>query len=1375
MSNIFRLVVAQLTIFASIRSPKTMYREPELYQIYQDLLSSKNPEIQKVALDCIMAYKHKYLIPYKQHLYNLIDDKKFKDELTSFRIDKETDMIEVNHRDQFIPIVMRIVYSKMITKVGTNTKGGGQLRRSLVLRFIAGCNENELIFFSNMAFKHFSIYLNQEILDMTNSIIKNTNLENVITPKRLLSAINLLSVLREQFGGLMTKNFTGHLIKMILCIGAIVHGVLVQDSVHSGYLTIMKSLRNLCLQSLCKFFSQFDNYPWSKNEIEAIYNVFIWPWLDKLSFEGIHSPTALFKLFVVWSQNPRYFVLLAKYHIEDKSLNPISHIVKLLLNPKTKPLVIANIFEIFEKMLTLQMDEEEMAKTDPILIDNVIDIDTTKIESLCLPDSLNFGSSLLLPHIPDILERIKRKVCGTSVKRPIGRKELIILSRATELVWDSNTSNTLLNIMLPILVKRASGNVGEEVLMQLVTTLKNLIAKVTDPENHIRFIAPLFNEIGLVAPRKLLCDVIEVICEHKEDLKIYGEMVKELNAWDPRWVEQPDFDRRLAAYKTIDGLLENEKVDMDLGVLIIYNNFFFMKNEKDLALRETACQNLKKMIPILAKKYQSIPKEREFFISSTVLQVIRNCFRSKDDAFRNEAISLLGELARECSDVHPVLKDLAPLTNKQDLEVDFFENLQHLQTHRKVRALLKFCSNSKTLKKAPQPRTLTQFILPLASLYLCNEKFAGKNTLIDASIETISTVCRLLPWHQYEAILKFYLGKLRHNVEFQKQLVRVVVAILDAFHFDLSKAKFDELVVLEEKNENENEITEGGKTSNGEADDNGVDSDKDDLDVVLDDENNTETVEEISSIDSFAMERLYVLPQSAAKRLIHTITTGLIPQLNQTITQMTSHEGSHKVNRRKTGAEREEEEILRVPIALALVKMLQKLPNRLLERNLSGIVMKICTFLKSPLKEVRLVTRNILCKIMMTLGPKYMDTVLEQLKSLMKRGFHVHVLIATVHDILDVLKNEFKLGDMDRNLQNILEVCKEDLFGKVSEEREIEKLVVKTPEAKSSRKSFITLQFIAQNISDSCLLDLLMPFKEVLTNSHSKKIILKTQECLNKIIQGLVENKFMPMESLLIFLYGTSSQSIPELQAAPKQVLTESQKELIRRAKPDCFLIPEAPRNRTGFQRKIVKTNAQTNAHVMVEFGLGLLHALLVHEKLRSHDYRPFLDPLIPILLEGVNSLHVRVTTLSLKCVCSIWSMKMILPNMQNLVKEISEVIFSILHKYATAGLSKNDENFPLVQNAFKSVNALIRHVKYYTIDKDQLKILLLYVEQDLHDHDKQASAFTLLKAIISAKLVVPEMYEVIDKVSKMSIVAELPKVRFVFILILFVFYFYIY
>lgn len=195
-------------------------------------------------------------------------------------------------------------------------------------------------------------------------------------------------------------------------------------------------------------------------------------------------------------------------------------------------------------------------------------------------------------------------------------------------------------------------------------------------------------------------------------------------------------------------------------------------------------------------------------------------------------------------------------------------------------------------------------------------------------------------------ILKHYLKKMRFNADYQKQLVRLVMEILNQFHFDLSMAKIapTELAKDFKKVEEEQVENEAAKPPK---------EDEDNEDLVLATENQDEEelndqlliepeADEIDEAEESAakkqkisiFDKQIVLSHNAAKRVVQTITTGLIPSLHNSITAMSTYESFHKFNKLKRRSEREEEEILRVPIALAMVKLLQKLPEGMLGKFL---------------------------------------------------------------------------------------------------------------------------------------------------------------------------------------------------------------------------------------------------------------------------------------------------------------------------------------------------------------------------------------------------------------------------------------------------------
>lgn len=419
-------------------------------------------------------------------------------------------------------------------------------------------------------------------------------------------------------------------------------------------------------------------------------------------------------------------------------------------------------------------------------------------------------------------------------------------------------------------------------------------------------------------------------------------------------------------------------------------------------------------------------------------------------------------------------------------------------------------------------------------------------------------------------------------------------------------------------------------------------------------------------------------------------------------------------------------------------------------------------FLRSPLISVRMTTRDILKNIMVTVGAEHLENLLSHMTSLLTRGFQVHVLTITVHALLDALKTTLKNGIMDKCLQYVLNVCMSDIFGQTGEEKLVTKIGKHTPEAKPHNKSFLSLSICAANLSQSCLLDLLIPFKEQLNKSQSKKNVIRVQECFQKIVAGLTINKQISIETMLMFIYGVISESIPDLMPdVKKPTMTEREKSKIRQEKPDCFLIPKDPAiaGRSAAVKAAVVTNVRANAHVLIEFGLELLQLTLKRGKLLKINYHPFIDPIVPILNESIGSSHVRVTTFALKCISTMISKQMTSKRLNECISSIVEKLFNILHKYVAANTDMLNENFLLVQSAFKTLVNILRYIpsEVFVLTEDQLKTILFYVEQYLNVNEtiKQTISFSLLKVIISRRLVTRELNNVLMQVGRLAIQSE--------------------
>ncbi|EDW61256.1 small subunit processome component 20 homolog [Drosophila virilis] len=1360
---ILQTLQLKLACFVSQPNPKALHRESEMREFYLELLAGPNAQLQQLALDCLAAYKQPAsLVQQKQQLAGLIDDAKFKATLTGLEIAS----LPTQQRSELMPYILRVLYGHL-TKAGQRQLSGQQ-RKTLILRFLGQLEEKEILDFLKMAFGRFEEYTNQPVELLAGHVRAQYVPTAVISARQLHRIVNLLELIRKEFAGRLSTAFQVYVLKLLLLAGSVSQQVIGGNALEASKLmSAYKNVRHAAIQTLVNYFGQLLDMSelWNTKEMQAICDVFVWPCLERLPQDSIHTPTPLLKLLLMWGGEPSYQSWLQQRPSPESP--PIVHyLMALLLNDKAKPVVRRALLQLVEQLLESANTEEYGAQ----------------------------ALSILQPYIPDVLQLLqaswRQKRTG---KQTLDKRELNILSLLTVHVHEPDTCELLLQLLLPLFTKQAA-SASAETVIQLITTLSNLVQRVPAPHNYVRQLAPLFEQVQALPARKLLCEMLadmakRLFKQSKEQpelaaastkLREWARFVLQLNAWDKRWLEQPDYDKRLQALTELKQLLERKEdspvvLDMELGLLVTYNCFYMLRHDSDLGMRVNIGELLKLMLPQITRQLMHSKDELHFWLDECLLPLLQRCVRDeRHEHSRNEAIGLLGELARRCSDAHEVLRDLAPLADAHDVEVDFFENMLHLQAQRHGRGLQRLVNvagGASWRQTPPCARTLTQMLLPLATRYLLSEKHAGKHTLVDAAIEAVGVMCELLPWQQYHAVLRHYLQRLRLAHGQQKQCVRLVVRILDAFHFDLTNANADGTLLAQLKRKLTETLPEPTESTNEQTDENGEESesksikeeptvDSTNIDFDGDREEDKMEVE-----DDEPAKIQQPLAPNAAKRIMTTITSVLLPTLNRAITEKTNYDTKHKVNRRRLSYEREEEEIQRVPIALAMVKLLQKLPQELLDNSLPGIFMKVCTFLRSPLKSVRMLTRDILKKMMLTLGSSCLGLLLEQLQSLLTRGFQVHVLSVTLHGVLDALRGQLQPAHIELCLQNLLEVALNDIFGDVSAEKEVDKIVAHTPEAKPSAKSYLTLNIAARFIRDNCLLDLLLPFKEHLARTHSRKVTQKIQECFAKIVAGLVENTHIARESLLIFIYGTMSESITDLlPGSQKRQHTDKQQALMRRARPDCLLLQPAPGRRSvATGNKQVKSNAQANAHILIEFGLELLHFVLKRKKLTELNYQPFLHPLLPLLRDALSSKHAKTTSYALKCYTAIWmgDYQLAELNQEQLCPVVGRM-FEILKNFSSFGATRQEENAQLVRASFKAVVALLRKCQDYALSDEQIEQLLLHVEQELQEGEcsSQTMCFALLKALVGRKVDTRSLHDLMKRLADLSIISQSDHVR---------------
>lgn len=160
---------------------------------------------------------------------------------------------------------------------------------------------------------------------------------------------------------------------------------------------------------------------------------------------------------------------------------------------------------------------------------------------------------------------------------------------------------------------------------------------------------------------------------------------------------------------------------------------------------------------------------------------------------------------------------------------------------------------------------------------------------------------------------------------------------------------------------------------------------------------------------------------------------------------------------------------------------------------------------------------------------------------------------------------------------------------------------------------------------------------------------------------------------------------------------------------------------------------------------------------------------MLGIIKDSLASNKTNIVIITLKCLTALWNNKYELPQLEKLLDSreervgnqsikhigIVDCVFQILHKHATFGTTKEDENFHLVNSAFKLIVALLRNCESYQIKEEHVPQLLLYIENDIHENQKQPMAFDMLKSLVYRTVSSKEIHDIMGKLCELSIVSE--------------------
>ncbi|KAL6072065.1 U3 snoRNP protein [Balamuthia mandrillaris] len=1308
------LLLRYLQFFSRINNPKSMFAALQLHAIFIRLLYKGQSEIQKLALACLLTWKHDYLISYKEHLERLIAEHTFRQELTTFPVDREKGFIADQHRAKLIPVLIKILYGKLITRRGRSAKNSPAARRATIMAYLAGLEQDELLAFMALITKPFahilSLFCNKagsgpgtEVADealvkrLVQQGVKSDQLEeSVFNAAAELNRISIskqtgfLRLLHEVFSklGARVQPYLSIILSLLLVV---IKAAITQDRPEIE----KEALRRL--GEMLDVYPSFDFRPFlpfffstMNAELEALPN------------KSIQHPSPLLRCLFATTCHPELLYIL------EHQPRAIHQIVSCFAQPNTCSETTLLVMDLLQNLLTFALSS------------------TPSTPASAAYSSNGDGMDLLSPHLSHVLTSIGLRPDSVNTD-PLFARKLRFLSNLGPLITDPSQTQQLVDVLLPQLAQyKGKRAIAPELRSGILTIFRHGMQQITSLGKYIPPLAALFSTTTGQHPREELCLLFHELATYLPELKEMVAAVADLNTYSTTALDTYDYDKRINAFAVInDQLLKSPTFGEWDALLAVHNCVFFMQ-DSDMAIRTTASYSASQLVQHTASNNPVLHRQ----IVAALIPFIKTFIKSSQPHTRKEFL-LLFSVVISCSKStgFDFYSDLDCINGDPE---NFFKNICHIQVHKQIKAL-------QQLRAASQEGCFTkntiQYILVPLVMRLIYEGDVLDNNITDEAARALGSLVGQLAWGGYYSVFCKVMRQLPRRTEIEKPLLKALCSIIDYFHFASPNLRAEESMSVDTEEEKSIAANLPQQSTNPETE---------------------------------ASEQQF-------KKIDQTFRDKVLPELYK-----------YLENRRTE----EEGMVLRHPLAIAIVKILKIFP-KLIPTQLPSVLFKVCNNMKNRLESERDNTRATLKHICNILGPTYFLFIIQQLQGTLRRGFELHVLGYTVHYLLVHMlqhhmpangdeppsagamegeqpttsgssedggnkevgdkghgKIAIHTGDLDDSLTLIVDILVQEMLGDVGKQKEVESVTRKLKEARKTQHTYHAFEICARLITfrSDTVHALLQPLKAALEETTSLKAIAKIEEALRNIAHGIEKNDSVTSEQLLVFLHTLIKTHCMSGEQQYQNIASEAKAKELR------FLVQAQPAPSTKPKR--AKLQRSGNMHVIAEFGLMVLLAFLKREKLSTQNLatRQMLDPFATLLIRFcMKSQYNNTLVLTLKCLCFL--LRIELPTLHHAnVQKLTKRTLSLLKKSAARS--------ELQQTCFKMLTVIIRHCDNHTITEAQLRALLVFANNDLDELENHARTFNLLKVILSRKLVVSEIYDLMIRLSELMLQSQAPAIR---------------
>ncbi|KAL2016909.1 hypothetical protein VTK56DRAFT_2870 [Thermocarpiscus australiensis] len=762
---------ALVGVFAQFNNPRVLYQSQKVYLALLKLLANGDVELQKLALKAILAWKNDAVKPYQEHLEYLLDESRFKNELTVlFQGDNK---IQPEHRSEVMPVLLHLLYGRTISKKGVASgRHGLHATRLAVIRQL---DVDDMGSFLDIALGGL-----RDIRVLDGHVLRDSIFASEALPvRKQVGLLNMIEAIISELGTSVSPYMDSLVNAVLYCLilacrqlgGSSEDHDPDEESDLVQNASLYKVVRTTALKCLCKLFQNAQSFNWTPYQ-EVVVREIISPRIEKLPAETTQGVSAIWRLLATWSALPKAALFLS---IDNRILPKI---VETIGVEKAKDEVKIFALDILKSLISLaqapaaESEFNELIKSE--LLDPNIDLILKEISGL-LRDQHDIGRDLLGAAVDTVVELAPIVHTSASVQDMV-EIAAFLLNQPSRKVNPKIKGSILLILKQFIVMEDLQGNAA----------LKGTV---------YRTIASLFGFFKDKQNRQTLAEVLAVFASREPWVQEVAEICRDLNSYVETRLDEPDYNTRLSAFNRITKDRETP-FTVDHWMPLLHNLLYYIQQDEEFGvLSSNSADGLCKFISAAESAWAG-PQQAAFVevVSGVILPAIYSGARDPSETVRREILRVFGFLVAHLSQWEPVA-DLIPLVpESDDSDNAFFFHILSPAVSRQLQALrLLEAANAKSELRS---KHISQFFIPLLEHFIFDRPESGDDHGLSAqATNTIASLTASLEWQQYRAILRRFVSYVESKPDWQKRVIRLLEKEVDALRTAVSQQPGDAMDV----------------------------------------------------------------------------------------------------------------------------------------------------------------------------------------------------------------------------------------------------------------------------------------------------------------------------------------------------------------------------------------------------------------------------------------------------------------------------------------------------------------------------------------------------------------------------------------------------